>query len=278
LVALMLVGIAAPSARGVSSLVAAGLLPSSEAMAANHSARPSLVAANPVRSLEVSGLVRNAALPPVDVQDTGACEGVRVVGIVQGATPEGSLALVNDGSEKTKMVTVRSVLKDLEVVDIAPLALLLRKGDLTCVAHLGAQTVVATPAVNIAAKPEVAATSAFGDLSKKIVRRSDTEFTVERGARDQLIEGFASIGQGVRILPEMVNGKQAGFRLGRIAPNSPLRALGLQEGDRLERINGAELTDTESVIAVYARLRSASELSLGIVRGGRAMAIDYRIE
>lgn len=87
-----------------------------------------------------------------------------------------------------------------------------------------------------------------------------------------------SIGQGVRVIPEMVNGKAVGFRVAKMAANSPLRALGIQEGDRIDRINGAELTDTESVIAVYGRLRSASELSLGIVRGGHGMAIDYHVE
>ena len=73
-----------------------------------------------------------------------------------------------------------------------------------------------------------------------------------------------------------------------LAPaNDPLRPepppigwlglLGLENGDRIDKVNGFELGTPERALEAYARLRTASHLRVELVRRGRAMTIDYHI-
>ena len=67
------------------------------------------------------------------------------------------------------------------------------------------------------------------------------------------------------------------MRIARLKPGSPLAAIGVREGDRLDTLNGFELGNPESAMSAYARLRGATRLSMTIVRGGKPMQIDYEV-
>lgn len=83
--------------------------------------------------------------------------------------------------------------------------------------------------------------------------------------------------QSVRVVPEQMNGKVVRLRLFGIRPASLLGTLGLKNGDRLESINGFDVTNPEKALEAYARLRTAPHLQLRLVRSGRPLEVDLNI-
>jgi general secretion pathway protein C len=61
-------------------------------------------------------------------------------------------------------------------------------------------------------------------------------------------------------------------------PDSLFGALGLENGDALESINGFEIANPEKALEAYARLRSAERLTMSLTRKGRHMNLDYIVK
>jgi general secretion pathway protein C len=57
-----------------------------------------------------------------------------------------------------------------------------------------------------------------------------------------------------------------------------LGKLGLQNGDLMRTINGFEMSSPDTALEAYARLRSASNLTVAVVRRGQPMNVQYDIE
>ena len=80
-----------------------------------------------------------------------------------------------------------------------------------------------------------------------------------------------------RIFPEVVHGRTVGVRVGGIAPDSVLTALGLQNGDVLQRVNGYDVTSPDRCLEAYATVRQQDRLVLQLQRGGRLTLLEYII-
>jgi general secretion pathway protein C len=70
----------------------------------------------------------------------------------------------------------------------------------------------------------------------------------------------------------------AGLRVSGLRPGSLLGAVGVENGDQIQQINGFDLTNPTSAFEAYSKLRSADKLSVTLVRGGKPMNIDLRIQ
>jgi len=116
------------------------------------------------------------------------------------------------------------------------------------------------------------------DMAAKIKKISPTEFHVDRGVLDKILENQATLMRSARIVPEQKDGKTVGIRLFGIRPETLLGTLGLQNGDRLEAINGFPMASPEKALEAYARLRKADNLNVQVTRRGKPMSIDYRIK
>jgi len=116
------------------------------------------------------------------------------------------------------------------------------------------------------------------DIAAKIQKISDTEFHVDRSVVDKILENQADLMRSARIVPEQKDGKVVGVRLFGIRPDTLLGTLGLQNGDRLETINGFNMASPEKALEAYARLRTAGNLNVKVTRRGAPMSIDYRIK
>lgn len=115
------------------------------------------------------------------------------------------------------------------------------------------------------------------DLKKGIKQMSPTEFAIDRGVVDRILENQSELMRQARIVPEQENGRTVGVRLVGIKPDSLLGVLGMQNGDRLQTINGFEMANPERALEAYARLRTADKLTVQINRGGKNMNLDYNI-
>jgi general secretion pathway protein C len=113
-------------------------------------------------------------------------------------------------------------------------------------------------------------------IASRIKKVSETELEVDRSVIADVLKNQLALTQSVRIVPEQKDGKVLGVRLFGVRPDTLLAVLGLQNGDRLESANGFEMASPQAMLELYARLPTASSLSLKVNRRGQAMSIDYR--
>lgn len=143
---------------------------------------------------------------------------------------------------------------------------------------------VAKPPKPVAARKEPSRKGKRGprtvppDIASKIQKVSPTEFNVDRSVVDQIMENQAELMRSARIVPEQENGKVVGVRLFGIRPDTLLGTLGLQNGDRLETINGFNMASPEKALEAYARLRTADHLTVTVNRRGKPVNIDFNIK
>jgi general secretion pathway protein C len=164
----------------------------------------------------------------------------------------------------------------------------LSSGNQICQALLfrTAAAIAATPApVAAAPTPEAPPPPPRGgpspvppEIASKIQKVSDNEFNVDRQVVDKILENQAELMRSARIVPEQKDGKVVGVRLFGIRPDTLLGTLGLQNGDRLEAINGYNMASPEKALEAYARLRTAPNLNIKVSRRGSPMSIDYHIK
>jgi general secretion pathway protein C len=122
------------------------------------------------------------------------------------------------------------------------------------------------------------ASAISADIKNGIQKLSDTEFKIDRGVVDKILENQAELMRQARIVPEQENGKVVGIRLFGVRPDTLLGTLGMENGDRLEKINGFDMTSPESALEAYARLRTADHLTVSLNRHGQATNVDYNIK
>ena len=116
------------------------------------------------------------------------------------------------------------------------------------------------------------------DIKKGIQKVSETEFNVDRGTLDKILENQADLMRQARVIPEQENGRTVGIRMMGVKPDSLLGVLGMQNGDRLQTINGFDMSSPEKALEAYARLRTADKLTVQVNRGGKNMNLDYNIK
>jgi type II secretion system protein C len=122
------------------------------------------------------------------------------------------------------------------------------------------------------AAPAPPAGDALGALLQRGIRQTgEHAYEIDRAALQELTSNLNGIARTARLLPEMLGGRPAGFRVIDLQPGSPLTRIGLDRGDVLTAINGLELTSVEKTMEVYLKLKSASQLSLTLDRGGRQL-------
>jgi general secretion pathway protein C len=63
-----------------------------------------------------------------------------------------------------------------------------------------------------------------------------------------------------------------------VKEGSLLGLLGLENGDRLQQINGFDMSSPEKMLEAYARLRNADHLTLQVSRRGANQNLDYTIK
>jgi general secretion pathway protein C len=259
------------------------------------SAEP-ILARNPFDS--VTGPLNAVAVPLPEPEPTAtgpdlsdplnapACDGVRVLVIAASADPDWSFAALESDAEKGKSVLRRrgGEISGKTVTFVGWDRVWMSTGNQLCQSQMFKPAGAAAPAAAAAAPPPPAAPAAGGaagvsaEIKNGIQKLSETEFKVDRGVVDKILENQAELMRQARIVPEQENGKVVGIRLFGVRPDTLLGTLGMENGDRLEKINGFDMTSPESALEAYARLRTADKLTVSINRRGQAMNVDYNIK
>lgn len=309
LVLLPLVGLVALlNAQAVSQLVGIVLAPDAKVLAAGASAPPVRVgAANtpPARTPSAAPiLARNpfdhvtgplnaptstdeegasSAAEVDDIWSVPACDGVSVKAIAAG-DEDWSIASLTGSDGKAVLRRRGDDVAGKKVHFIGWDRVWLESGGTLCQAKLfGAKVATPPPAAPVAAAPATSSTSRRGaapvdpDIRKGIQKVSDTEFNVDRGTVDKILENQADLMRQARITPVQENGRIVGVRMQGIRADSLLGVLGMQNGDTLQTINGFDMGSPEKALEAYARLRTADKLTVQVSRGGKSMNLDYNI-
>ncbi len=74
-----------------------------------------------------------------------------------------------------------------------------------------------------------------------------------------------------------VNGKQEGWRIEALAPQSFYEKIGLKNGDVLQRLNGADLRDPGMLLAFFQQAQDERTITLDVLRDDRKTTLNYEI-
>ncbi len=232
---------------------------------------------------------------PQAVLGAPACDGIRAAIITQSDDPVWSVAaLAGPGETSPKMRRVGDEVGGKQVAYIgfnpregSPSVWMLAGGSL-CQTMLFASQ--AAPVASVAAASSAAPVSTDGDsarkgppkiapdIAAKIQKISDTEYHVDRSALDKIMEDQAALMRAARIVPEQKDGQTVGLRLFGVRPDTLLGTIGIQNGDRLDTINGFNMASPEKALEAYARLRTAESLKVQINRRGQPVTIDLKFK
>jgi general secretion pathway protein C len=227
-----------------------------------------------------------------DPLNSPACEGVQVLIVTESTDPTWSVAAMQGpGEPHPRMRRVGDDINGKKVAFIGfnpkeqTPSVWLEGGSQLCQAMLfrtqpPVAAAPATPAAAAAPPPPPTNGPPVLDpsIASKIQKVSDTEFNIDRGVVDKILENQAELMKSARIVPEQKDGKVVGVRMFGIRPDTLLGTLGLQNGDRLETLNGFNMASPEKALEAYARLRTASSLNVKVNRRGAPVSIDYHIK
>jgi hypothetical protein len=110
----------------------------------------------------------------------------------------------------------------------------------------------------------------------RIKKLDDQNYEVDRGLVRELVTGAAKPG-GMRFVPKLDHGEVKGVRIFGVTASSIPAALGLQNGDTLEAIDGAPLKDINQLLDLYARLDQLSAVELSGTRAGKPLVRTLRL-
>ena len=308
-VILVLVAVAAfLDAQGIMQLVGASLAadekqlampppaakaPPGPAMASAHAtSADAILSRNPFDSVKgpLNAVVPDeseAVAAPLDLSDpmhAPPCDGVKVLVIAASADPDWSFAAMTAGSDPKSLLRRRGgEIGSKTVKFIGWDRVWLTSGNALCQAEMfrSANAPVAPPPVAAPAPmpPQGGGPSSLDPaIAKGIQKVSGSEFNVDRGVVDKILENQADLMRTARIVPEQENGKMVGIRLFGVRPDTLLGVLGMENGDRLQTINGFDMTSPEKALEAYARLRTADHLTIQINRRGANQNLDYNIK
>ncbi|MEQ9395183.1 type II secretion system protein GspC [Haliea sp.] len=109
-------------------------------------------------------------------------------------------------------------------------------------------------------------------------KRADADATaLASDYRDQLYRDPQSLAELVRIAAVRDGGELQGYRLTPGRDREQFEKLGFRSGDLVVAVNGMPLSDPANTMRLYQAMRSASEASFELLRGGEAVAVNVSL-
>jgi type II secretory pathway component PulC len=118
----------------------------------------------------------------------------------------------------------------------------------------------------------------FDHIETEIKRKDETHFAITRKGFDAALVNFSSVSHTLRLVPEAKDGKPIGFRVRSLQRGSLLARVGLLNGDVVLAVNGISVTGPDKALEVYAKVRSSDDVQLSIMREGKMLALETKVE
>src|SRR5207244_3413218 len=117
--------------------------------------------------------------------------------------------------------------------------------------------------------------AAAAPADERIRRTAENAFIVDRREVAGAVDNVSGLMTQLRAVAEVRDGRPAGFRLFQIRDDSLFARLGLQNGDVVQRVNGAQVADPAALLGFLQRLRTEPRVALDIVRGDAPRTLVY---
>ncbi len=230
-------------------------------------------------SLRPSGSGPDLPLAPLDLNPRTApvCEGVRPLVLVMGDDQTAAFASLDVGGQRLLRKRGGEV-GDKHVAYVGRDRVWLEGSNGLCQALLFGAPPPPRKDEKITADPKPGAQSPLEiEVGKQIARVGPNDYVIERAAVDRILEAQAEL-MKQRIVQDKEGDRVVGVKVYGIKAGSVLSMLGIENGDRLETLNGFEMSNPEKMLEAYARLRSGAEkLQIHLTRNGKPINVDYTI-
>ena len=105
----------------------------------------------------------------------------------------------------------------------------------------------------------------------------EQEYILDGRRVQKSLENPEQILTDARLLPNFVDGRQAGFKISEVIPEGIYDSLGIKNGDILLRVNGLEISNPEVAIQAMSALKGMNRVNLDIIRNSKNMSMSYQI-
>jgi len=116
-----------------------------------------------------------------------------------------------------------------------------------------------------------------GPERSRIDNLGDNRWRIPTLVADEARGNVGDLLKQARAVPVMESGQTTGFRIMMVKPRSLIAELGLRRGDVLKNVNGLALDSPEKALQVFAQLRQAKQIKIGLERKGKPMTFQYEI-
>jgi general secretion pathway protein C len=117
-----------------------------------------------------------------------------------------------------------------------------------------------------------------GHLAPDGVRKtSENKYEVKKSLLDGTLSNLNSVATQARIVPSFKNGVANGFKVFSIQPNSFYSAIGVENGDVVQKINGYEINSPDKALEIYQKLREARHVTVDLERNGQMIRKEYNV-
>src|SRR5450432_2344332 len=194
------------------------------------------------------------------------------------ADPRWSMAIIRDTEQKSAgAYSIGGKIREATITDISETRVDLEIAGRKEYIELFDKGPAPTPTVAAVAPTAASSDPLAAELEKGVKKTGEHTYEVQRGTVDSLLGNMSALSRAARIVPEIKDGRAAGFRLFSVRPDGPFAKIGLQNGDVISAINGLEMSSPDQALMVYTKLKSASHLSVGLERGGQKITKEYNI-
>jgi len=228
---------------------------------------------------------------PPESEDTGDGEGgegeaqtpvldidVDLLGTLVSPSPEWSLATIRvQGTSKLVRLGVK-VMERADVVEIAGRYIVLQEGTQRKVVRLWDEKTATKPGTPMKPVPVASVPAPSRDATKGVKKVGAYDYQLDRSMLEENLADLTKLGMQARIVPNYEDGKYSGFRLVGIRPDSLYRAIGLESGDLVKRINGNDIDTPNKAIELFEKLRTSSTISMDVDRRGKKVTMSYSIK
>jgi general secretion pathway protein C len=132
------------------------------------------------------------------------------------------------------------------------------------------------PNVGVAPVPPPPSTAAAADPDG-IKKTAENRYDVKKSLLDGTLSNLNSVATQARIVPSFKNGVANGFKVFSIQPNSFYSAIGVENGDVIQKINGYEINSPDKALEIYQKLREARHVTVDIERNGQVIRKEYNV-
>jgi type II secretory pathway component PulC len=118
-----------------------------------------------------------------------------------------------------------------------------------------------------------------GDVQQSVPLQQETALPTDEPNWDERSSlGYAQARLKVRLKPFNQGGNQEGFEVKSIHGDSPLKAIGLEDGDVIKSINGEPIDSDLDILQIYDAINNGDSYTVSVVRDGKPLTLSSKIK